>query len=162
MRVDKNVSTRRAVATDADVLFAIYASTRREELDAWGWDAGQRSAFLGIQHAAQSRQYSSAYPDAESLIVVVDGAIAGRLLVDRRERATTIVDLALLPEYRGRGIGSCLLTRLQQEGKALELSVFQGNPAARLYARLGFAVVDDSGAYVAMRWDPAGPEGGLG
>lgn len=54
--------------------------------------------------------------------------------------------LAVLPAFRGRGIGTLLLGRmlsyLQMSGiQAVSLSVARSNPAQRLYARSGFRVV---------------------
>ncbi|MBP7691158.1 MAG: GNAT family N-acetyltransferase [Anaerolineales bacterium] len=66
------------------------------------------------------------------------------------DAATPELSIAVLPDYRGRGIGRQLLDRLldQAQGRwpAVSLSVDRDNPAGRLYARLGFAVVAESGA----------------
>jgi ribosomal protein S18 acetylase RimI-like enzyme len=54
--------------------------------------------------------------------------------------------IALLPGYRGRGVGTALLGRLIEAARpsypALALSVSAHNPAKRLYERLGFEVVE--------------------
>ena len=56
--------------------------------------------------------------------------------------------MAVLPEYRGQGIGTKLLMRLLAAAKGqyadVSLSVGSGNPAAHLYERLGFEVVSDT------------------
>lgn len=53
--------------------------------------------------------------------------------------------IALLPEYRGQGIGTRLLEALvaaaSQKSDAISLSVSAENPAIQLYARLGFAII---------------------
>ena len=51
-------------------------------------------------------------------VIEVDGAPAGRLYVDRRPGDLRIVDIALLPEFRGRGVGRRLLTDLQAQAAA--------------------------------------------
>ena len=62
--------------------------------------------------------------------------------------------IALLPEYRGRGIGSILLRRaLEIAGlsyRAVSLSVSAENPARRLYERFGFQLVGTSENVVTM------------
>ena len=54
--------------------------------------------------------------------------------------------LAVLPECRGRGIGTLLLKRLLQAAEsaynAISLSVSAENPAKRLYERFGFHMID--------------------
>ncbi|MBE9118925.1 GNAT family N-acetyltransferase [Lusitaniella coriacea LEGE 07157] len=53
--------------------------------------------------------------------------------------------IAILPEYRGQGIGTMLLAHLFEQVRfqysAISLSVSAENPALRLYRRLGFEVV---------------------
>ena len=65
------------------------------------------------------------------------------------DETTPELSIAVLPEYRGRGIGRQLIGRLldQAQGRwlAVSLSVDRDNPAARLYTRLGFEVVSESG-----------------
>jgi ribosomal protein S18 acetylase RimI-like enzyme len=74
------------------------------------------------------------------------------------DEETPELSLAVLPEYRGRGIGTALLARLlgvaRKRYGAVSLSVAEANPARRLYKRLGFKVVDRSGTSLTMerRW----------
>ena len=67
---------------------------------------------------------------------------------------TPELTIALLPAYRGKGIGTALLKRLFEETKgkyqALSLSVSPNNPAKRLYERLGFRVVAMQGTHPVM------------
>ncbi len=68
---------------------------------------------------------------------------------------TPELSVAVLPEYRGRGIGASLLTQLLQAASnhhaAVSLSVAAENPALRLYQRLGFDVVATSGTSLTMK-----------
>ena len=90
--------------------------------------------------------------------VLVDGEPAGRLLVARWRDEIRIVDITLLPAFRGRGAGSDLLAELMDEatemGKRLSIHVEQTNRALRLYERLGFKPVGETGVYLRMEWDP--------
>lgn len=67
---------------------------------------------------------------------------------------TPEISIAIVPAYRGQGIGTLLLTELiaQATGQyaALSLSVDPQNPAMRLYERLGFVVVGASGTSMTM------------
>ena len=71
------------------------------------------------------------------------------------DRATPELAIAVRPEHRGRGIGSCLLDalidRASQQHGAVSLSVSADNPAVRLYQRLGFEVLWRSGDSLTMR-----------
>ncbi len=80
------------------------------------------------------------------------GAVWIRLFLDG-DRGFAYVDdetpelgIAVLPEHRGKGVGTELLRRLIETARgsypSLALSVSPENPAIRLYQRLGFGVVD--------------------
>src|SRR5256885_10223779 len=94
---------------DEEFLFEVYASTRTEELAVTGWSEEQRQSFLRTQFQAQDKHYRENYPGAELNLILVNGAKAGRLYVHRRPKEIRIMDIALLPSYRGRGIGTTLL-----------------------------------------------------
>ena len=91
-------------------------------------------------------------------MIVAGGEPAGRLYVARWEDEIRIVDIALLPEHRGNGLGTSLLQELIEEadaaGKPLSIHVEQNNPARPLYARLGFEEAGEFGVYVLMRRAP--------
>ena len=69
-----------------------------------------------------------------------------------------VIDIALLPEFRGRGIGAALLRELMDEaasaGRAVSIYVEESNRAQSLYRRLGFEPVGTHGVYLLMRWRP--------
>jgi ribosomal protein S18 acetylase RimI-like enzyme len=140
---------------DEAFLFELYASTRQEELDAWGWPSEMRSAFLALQFKA-SQGHHHAFPDAEFKIVLLDGVNAGRLIINRTREELRVVDISLLPQFRNSGLGSALLQRIFGEAaaskKPLRLKVLRRNRAARLYQRLGFVKTSDSEMYLEMEW----------
>ena len=152
--------TRRAVTEDdLPFLFHVYAGTREEELAPLPWTAEQKEAFLRQQFEAQHAWWREHYVQAAFDVVMMDGVAAGRLYVDRWPREIRIVDISLLPEYRGRGLGTRLLREIIAEGdaagKPVSIHVEIHNPARRLYDRLGFVPVEENGAYLLMRRPPA-------
>jgi ribosomal protein S18 acetylase RimI-like enzyme len=157
-----DVRLRPVVLADEEFLAVLYASTREEELAPLPWPAEQKRAFLAQQFAAQSAHYAKHYAGASFQLVLVDGEPAGRLIVARREGAIRIVDIALMPAHRRRGIGTGLLRPLLEEGDAtgavVSIHVERSNPARRLYERLGFLVVAGEGAYLRMERPPGGDQ----
>jgi ribosomal protein S18 acetylase RimI-like enzyme len=160
------IALREASADDQPFLAALYRDTRRQELDSWGWPQPQREMFLALQFRGQTLSYLAQFPGAKNSIVCLrghslggDAVPIGRTLVDRQSHAIHLVDIALLEEFRGRGIGTALLRDLLQEcaaaGIPLMLHVLEGNPAQRLYLRLGFATIAENPPYLAMRWTPS-------
>jgi ribosomal protein S18 acetylase RimI-like enzyme len=146
-------------AGDREFLYRVYASTRAEELAGVPWDDAQKDAFLRMQFDAQDQWYREQYPQATYDVIVVDGDPAGRLYLHRGKTEIRIVDIALLPEHRGSGVGASLLRDLLAEadagGKRVTIHVERMNPALRLYGRLGFSVAEDKGVYLFLERRPA-------
>ena len=122
------------------------------------WDDAQKDAFLRMQFDAQDAWWRENYADASFEVILVEGEPAGRLYVHRGESEIRIVDIALLPEHRGGGIGTSLLEDLLAEadaaGKSVTIHVERLNPALRLYERLGFALAEDKGVYLFLERPP--------
>ena len=141
---------------DEPFLESVYASTRAMEMAMVPWSAEQKAAFCRMQFVAQHTDYRRNYPAAAWDIIERGGAAIGRLYVDRGESAIHILDITLLPEHRGAGIGMRLLRTLQEEAsaadKTLGIHVEKFNPARRLYERLGFRTKEDKGVYLLMEW----------
>lgn len=157
------MSLRLVINDDEAFLLHLFASTR-PEFNLLNLPENQMQALLAMQFKAQRQQYDESYPQAESNIVLQDDHRIGRMLVDRTEREITLVDIALLPEYRNAGIGSRLVQDLLAEaavaGKPVRLHVLKSNPALRLYERLGFSRVSDQSMYFEMIFQPeGGPHG---
>lgn len=153
------VTLRPITEEDLGFLLHVYGSTREEELAlATDWTPEQKAEFVQMQFAAQHTQYREAFHDGRFDIVLVDGAPAGRLYVHPREAEIRLVDIALLPDFRGRGIGTLLLRDLFAEAEAackpLTIHVEKFNKALRLYQRLGFRPIADRGVYFLMEWRP--------
>jgi ribosomal protein S18 acetylase RimI-like enzyme len=155
-----NLTLRPAGPEDERFLFRVFASTREEELGLTDWDEGQKRAFLEMQHEAQSRYYREHFARSWYEVILADGVSAGRIYVDRADDEIRIIDIALLPEHRNRGIGGALVGALldeaKQTGKPVRIHVEKFNRALRFYQRLGFATIGETGVYDEMEWSPGG------
>jgi len=147
---------RRITDTDFPFLSRVYASTRAEELAAAPLTEAIKSAFLAEQFRLQHAHYQKYYPDADWLVTMRCAEDIGRLYIERWPTQHRIIDIALLPEHRGAGLGTALLRDLMDEaaaaGKDVSIHVEKFNPAMRLYRRLGFTTEEDKGVYDLMRW----------
>ncbi|WOB26427.1 MULTISPECIES: GNAT family N-acetyltransferase [Xanthomonas] len=146
---------------DADLpwLQALYASTRSDELACVPWPQATKRAFLHQQFSLQRAHYRQYFADADFLIVEANDARIGRLYLHRTAPQHTLIDISLLPGWRGRGIGSHLLAHAQtcarEAGCALSLHVLHANPAAqRLYVRHGFVAGRSNQTHLQMHWHP--------
>lgn len=109
-----------------------------------------------MQFEAQDLHYRTHYPNARFQLIVHEGRRVGRLYLHEAGEEIRIMDIALLPEARGCGIGSLLLREILAQAAAsnrvVTLHVEFNNPARRLYDRLGFRHVADEGVYLRMEW----------
>jgi len=142
---------RPALPADVDFEHFLYASTR-EDLRPLGPEVFD--GLVGMQFRAQSMSIRLDHPHADRKIVVVEDEPAGRLIIDESGAQIEVVDVALLPEYRGQGIGTSLLrgvlAQADRLGRAIALHVEKQSPAVRLYERLGFLISGESGLYFEM------------
>jgi ribosomal protein S18 acetylase RimI-like enzyme len=148
------VGLRPATADDREFLYSVYAQTRTEELSVLPWTDEQKHAFLRTQFDAQDTYYHQVHADARFLIVTRDGERIGRLYLARLPDELRVIDIALLPEHRGAGVGSRLISDVISEaataGIGVGLHVESWNPARRLYERLGFRTVETGQIYDKM------------
>lgn len=154
-----DVVLRPVEPADDALLRRVYASTREEELAHVPWTDEQRAAFLSMQYEAQAAHYAEYYPGASYDVIEVGGEPAGRLWVYRDVDRILVTDIAILPEFRGRGIGELLLRDVLAEGAAkgqsVHIQVEKQNRARNLYTRLGFTLVSEGPVYDALEWRPS-------
>ena len=154
---DQGFAFRPEAETDLPFLRRLYISTRWDELAIVAeWSNAQKVAFLESQFGFQRRHYRTYYPTTEWAVLEDNGVPAGRLYVYRDAGKLEVLDIALLPEWRGRGIGTVLMqgvcAEARDSGTAVRIAVEKFNPAQRLYCRLGFREVSDEGFYWFMEW----------
>ncbi len=144
--------------TDMAFLSELYRTTRWQEVLQAPWDDEQRIAFLKQQFEAQHTHYQSHYPHAEKLIILQDDLPIGRIYLDRDEVSICLIDVALLPEHRNKGLGTQLLKELLTEAeltqKKVVIHVENFNPAYHWYLKHGFKQMEDKGVYQYMEWHP--------
>lgn len=161
------ISFRRATADDLPFFRALYGSFRALEMALVPWTAEQKRFFLDDQFRLQHLHFTGFFARADFLTITRSSLFTGprdigRLYLDRSAPCWRIIDIGLVPELRGEGIGTVLIEEIQASATAagaegVALQVARDNPRARvLYLRLGF--VDDGapeGFHQPMLWRPA-------
>ena len=132
------LSLREATTDDEPFLFRVYADSRREELACVPWTDEERLTFLTSQFLAQYRYYREHYDAAEYYVVLADAEPCGRLFVAWWPHEIRIMDIALLPPFRGRGL-CCHRGRAQQndETERQEMPNAWSRPGGAAPARSG-------------------------
>lgn len=154
------IQLRTITEADLPALFDIYASTRAEELALVpDWTEEHKAAFLTQQFLAQHQYYQEFYKKAEFYIIEYNNQAIGRFYIHWNYSAqeVRIVDIALLPDFRSKGIGTYFIKDTFQKAAALHKSVTihveYNNPALKLYERLGFCKIGEfNSVYYLMEW----------
>ncbi len=154
----RGFSLRTATLDDVSFLRELYGLLRLDEVNAISWPDTAKQAFLDSQFSLQHHHFVTHYPSTDFFVIESEGTSVGRFYLMRERPYFLIVDVALLPPWRGRGLGTLLLEgakRLAMESGAMgiDLHVDERNAAARqLYTRLGFTQTQQEGPYLGMRW----------
>ena len=127
---------------DQPFIEKVYRSTREKELLFTYLTEAQKTNFILMQLTAQLADYKMNYKEATYQIIVYNKKSVGRLYLWETKNDIRVLDIALLPEYQGRGIGTEILSNIIKSArlktKIVSLHVSQNNPAKNLYLRLGF------------------------
>ncbi|MGR3278421.1 GNAT family N-acetyltransferase [Acaryochloris marina NIES-2412] len=156
--VNHDLVLRAITEADQSFLFQLYACTRKEELAIVPWSEEQKQTFLEFQFNAQHTFYQSQFKDAHFWVIESAGVSLGRLYLDQRTDEIRIIDIALMPAYRERGIGTTLLKAILAAGRTnkhpVTIHVERNNRALNLYRRLGFTQRGEESVYYLMEWAP--------
>lgn len=158
MTSEKKITLRPVTAADEEFLFAVYASTRAEELARVPWSMEQKDAFARMQFAAQQQHYPAQHPHADHDVISADGVSVGRIYLDRSQ-GLHILDITILPQHRGAGVGSQVLRQILDEAarRSVPVTIYveNFNPSLRLFQRLGFQVAEEDGFQLLLKKTPS-------
>jgi ribosomal protein S18 acetylase RimI-like enzyme len=135
----------------------MYVAGRAGEFDGLALPHQQLADLLHMQFEAQRLHYEVHYPDAEHSLVLLGETPVGRMTVQYSRHELHLIDIAILPLFRRRGIATSLLEGLmadaRERGVPVRLFVDPANPARNLYERLGFNVTGREGVDLQMQWE---------
>ena len=141
------ISTRKAAEADFDFIYRAKELAYRANIEKiWGkWD-----------DAWQRAEHKKDFDTGLLEIITCDGAAAGYIFVCRYETHIQLADIAILPEFQGKGIGTILIRKLLTEARSrglpMGLGVFKINLGAqKLYKSLGFERISEDEIFIRMR-----------
>lgn len=152
------IELRPEVKKDDAFIEAVYRSTRETELDLTNWTEQQKAAFALMQLMAQLAEYKTKFPGAAFQVIVFNKQNAGRFYTWENDMEIRLIDITLLPQFRGKGIGTALLKDLIKRSDKVQtkisLHVDPTSAALHLYLRLGFIYIKNNGRHYYMERDP--------
>ena len=155
-----SIQIRPMTPDDEGFLRRLLLATIAEELSAWAWPDAIRDHLLDMQYRLRRNAAASERPGTELSVIVDGGEPVGWLALARSPECVHVVDIAVLPERRGQGVGSTVLRECLREsdraGMPVRLNVNITNRAAALYERLGFRRTGGSEVQHFMERRPGG------
>lgn len=143
------ISYRPATADDFDYLWDLHREALRESVaKVYGWDDEWQLNYFKERFDPTARQ-----------IILYDLQPAGSLGLEWQKESLYIAYIAINLDYQGQGLGTAILQDTIRRGTAaglpITLGVLRGNPAKRLYERLGFVVTAEEETRYMMAYDPS-------
>lgn len=139
---------RPATPEDHDFIYGLKAESVRPYVEKiWGWDETYQRADFDADFSAIEQFH----------VVETDGGRAGFVQYNRHHSCLEIVEIHLLPAYRGHGIGSDLIRHLRKEcaasGTKIRIGCFKENLGAkRLYRKLGFVPAEETDTHYILEY----------
>lgn len=151
------LALRPETAADAAFLFTLHETVKGAELALMPVDEPMRRQLLDMQFRAMTMSYRSGFPAGRFEIITLNEVPIGRLITDNGQDRFRIVYIALLSEWRNRGISTVLMTSVLDKPRRLgtrcEATVAGDNLASlRLWSRLGFTERERDGTDLIMEW----------
>jgi ribosomal protein S18 acetylase RimI-like enzyme len=144
-------------ADDVAFRFELFCQSRPPEWESVQIDPEFRDRLMRHQFNAQTASYRAQFPRARFDIIELDGEAIGRIVVDRPGNLLNIVDQAIVPRLRNKGLGTTIMRSLMDEARQqaipVRLMVSSSNdPSIRLYLRLGFVPIRSVPLYIELEW----------
>ena len=141
-----------------DFIYQLFRTLKVEELNALDWPRQFFDLILPMQFKAHESHYRNNFPDAGDFIILKDSIPVGRIIIDKSGSFIHLIEICVLPEFRGQGIGTTVITKLLKEGeilgKSVRLQVAHNNRAIKLYEQLGFSDINCTKTHHQMEWKP--------
>ena len=155
--MDLRIELRAAVPGDETFLFDLFRAARQGRFEFLPGGHPQMAVMVRLQFQAQEAALRSQYPGSENLLILLDGAPVGRLLVSREETGFRLADISVLPARQRQGVGAAVVKGLmadaQQAGLPVRCTVAQSDHGTFQFLRkLGFEITQSDIAFVHMQW----------
>ena len=132
-----NLTRRQAAESDVPFLMRLRRESMDKHLNATGASTSESDHLARLRYRFDCAE-----------VLLQDANPVGLLKVSRDGQAWKVIQIQLVSELQGQGLGAKLLTQVIIEavaaGASLTLSVLKANPARSLYERLGFVVESES------------------
>ncbi len=132
MTKSHSIGITKAKIEDEDFLFDLRKQTMVVHLERSGIFLSDKEHRLRV-----AKNYTDAF------IIWYSQERVGLLKYIENEKAIEVLQIQVLPDYQGNGIGKQVLEQLIEQQKVIRLKILKENPAKNLYQRMGFLTVNE-------------------
>ncbi len=153
-----DISIRPATDRDEPFLKQVHEAARLWEFEVL-LQTGQEELYHKVvaqQYRSQLQSYEADFPQAHYAVIQWTDRPIGRLYLNYREDEVRVLDIGILPEYRGHGIGEIVLKGICIEAGLrrvpVRLHVHYLSRARAFYQSVGFRQTAEVLPHIAMEW----------
>lgn len=135
---------RPANEADFDFLWDVHVQTMKDYISrTWGWNED-----------AQKKRFRERFDPSLLQVIRMKGKDVGVLAVEPEAERVVLTNIAIMPDYQRKGIGSRAISRILEDASQMklpvDLQVLKVNPARALYERLGFRLIEETDTHYVM------------
>ena len=133
-------TVRKATPTDIDILDLIHTNNMK--------------GYVEKNYPWNPQLFRDLFIPDEYQVIEIDNTVVGFMKIVISESEIYLGEIQISKDFQNQGIGTSLIQSLIQEAqtsnKKLWLKVLKGNPAQKLYQRLGFTNLKESSTHLIM------------
>lgn len=153
------LNLRSIEVTDEPFLLALFLYCRPDLQYISNLNDENKDLLIKQQFYNRNTEIQKEYPKALLYIVTIENKQIGQFYIQRDIDNIHLIEIGLIPEFRGLGIGSRVIKDLLKEAninnQIVSLKVMWYNIRAKnLYLKLGFKIIEDTGIFCSMKWHP--------
>ena len=151
------IAVREQAPEDAAFLYALFRANNLRTLELSGLPLAFLDDIIAMQHNSRMQTYRGLFPSAVWSLVQCDGKPVGEIVEHDEGDYMYVVDIALLPEWQAKGLGTALMRevmdRCATRGIGVRAKVAIGNePSLKMFRKLGFiASPPDEISFIELR-----------
>ena len=143
---------------DLAFLQRLYVWTHWHDLDLLKWSNERKAAYLLQQFGQQMAHFTENHANGSYWVIWQGDTPIGRYYIDDAPSEIRLLALGLLPDFRGRGVGTQLLADLGAKARGSNRKIIARvevtSPAVGWFERKGFHQFTRHGQFCAMELPP--------
>ncbi|MDB5500292.1 MAG: hypothetical protein JWR89_194 [Tardiphaga sp.] len=137
------ISVREQTPEDEAFLYSLFRANNLRTLELSGLPLAFLDDLVAMQHRSRMQTYQKMFPSAAWSVMEREGKPVGEIVEHDEDDCIYVVDIALLPEWQAKGIGTALMREVMDRCAARGIGVrakvmIANEPSLEMFRKLGF------------------------